>query len=172
MNKKSFPSLVRQYLGFLIDDYGFSLKEDINHSESFGEGVIVFWSKTTVVSIRLDRGEIWDEIGPSTEPPVAWLSQGAIIHFLTNEKRKFPINYTEYSNRIDTGIELMLTNYAQLLREYCEPILRGDFSWWLDACEFTLKYIQDEYRSITGLELPENEPFTVYVRSKKMDRDS
>ena len=107
------------------------------------------------------------DVGPATEPEVARLSLWALVHYRTRGQETSLFNLGQMPRRIDVVVELQLARYALLLREHCAPVLRGDFSWWLDACKYTLKYIQDDYRLKTGLELPANERFAMYVKSKE-----
>ncbi len=166
MARKTFSSLVRQYFGYLMDDYGFSVTEDVFSSQPYSHGEIEFRSSTTVVSIGLDRFDIFVDIGPSAEPRIARLSLQRIVEFLTQGKETFILNPDSRSSPKAT-IESRLARSATGLRQHCDPVLRGDFSWWLDALGYFLKHLQDQYHSMTGLAFPENDQFAMYIRSKQ-----
>lgn len=168
MENSNFPRLVRKYFSYLENTYGFhSVNEHMYGSEPFSDGIIEFQSATTVVTVQKDRWDVFVNIRPSSEPEIAELSINIIVDFLTNEKEIYLEKYPKAPSSIETRVDYQLITYAELLKKYGVPLLRGDFSWWLDACKYFLKRMQDHYRSHTGKELPENERFTMYVKSKE-----
>jgi hypothetical protein len=49
--------------------------------------------------------------------------------------------------------EYRLGIYASSMKQYCEPILRGNFSRWIELEEYVHEKIRDEFRARTGKEL-------------------
>lgn len=154
MTEKSFVGLARQYLGYLIDEYGFAITGQPSGSEPFSDGIIEFRSDTTIVLLRLDRTDVILSLGPAGEPGEARLGIPMVVDYVTHgEKRGYP-DYVAVPGSFVGTVEARIAANASALKEYCEPVLRGDFSWWLDALRYAIARIQSDYRSWTGRELP------------------
>lgn len=151
---KTFSELVRRHFKYLIDEYGFAVKERIYGSEPFSDGLIEFWSDRTVVVIQLDRFDLMISLGPATAPESVRLGLERVIGFLVHDTQTFHLSLPASPISRQEIIEVGLTQYAPALRRYCDSILRGDLSWWPAACQYTVKALQTEYRTLTGLELP------------------
>jgi hypothetical protein len=154
MVNNTFSQMIRKHFEYLINEYHFSIREEYYGSEPFGDALIEFWSSTTIVSIRLDRLDIIVLIGPFGEEEAARLSLEVIIDFLTHGEIKLLNTSVNSRESFESRIEFLLKRYAYLLRQYCDPILRGDFSIWLDALRYFITIMQNNYRSLTGLDLP------------------
>ena len=105
-------------------------------------------------------------IAPSSEPIVAGLSLPYIVEYLTQVDEVFELSFPEHPITLDTRAELSLAQYGIALRRYCEPVLRGDFTWWGDACKYFIKKVQDDYYSLTGLEISDDifKPLNLYLQ--------
>ncbi len=88
MEQKSFSALVRRHFGFLIEEYGYSITENLYNTQPFGGGIIQLQSSNVIIYIMLDREDLSILIGPSTEPKIAWLSVDTIVDYLTDGKVK------------------------------------------------------------------------------------
>jgi hypothetical protein len=170
MKQKTFSALVRQYFGFLIEEYGYSLTENLYSTQPFGDGIIQLQSNKIIISIMLDREELSILIGPSTEPEIARLSVEIVVDYLTGGKVKSIISGEWHIWSSTSRIEKRLLKYAKALRKYCEHLLRGDLSGWLGIYKYFVKNLQDEYRSMTGEELPEKS-FIAYILSKEEEKN-
>jgi len=166
--QKTFSELVRRHLKYLTDEYGFSVKERLYGSEPFSDGIIEFWSSATVVVVQLDRFDLMISIGPSVESEVVRLGLPRVIEFLAQGTQTFRLNFPASPTSSEEIVESGLAQYAPVLRQHCDSVLRGDLSWWPDACKYAVKAMQDEYRSLTGLELPQEayQSLTRYIQSK------
>jgi hypothetical protein len=149
-----------------VRDYDFSVVEELYGPEPFSDGLVEFRSEHAIVSIRLDRGDVLIRIGPIAEPEIARVSIQTAAEALSQGKVKAIIAPREMPNNFEERIDFQLAKYASALRQYCEPILRADFSDWLSLNRFALEKMQKEYRALTGQSLPDNERLTTYVRSK------
>lgn len=168
MVRGSFPEIVRKYFGFLEYIYGFSVvKEKMYEDQPFGDGIVEFRSSRSTIYVRLDRGDVLIDILPSSEPEIAKLSLDVIVDFLTNGKETNLVQFLESSNRIEPRVEDQLKLYSDFFLKYVAPLLQGDFSWWINACKYFQEKMRTTYRSWTGEELPENEPFDAYIKSKE-----
>jgi hypothetical protein len=166
--QRTFAELVRWHFKYLTDEYGFSVKEKLYGSEPFSDGIIEFQSSATVVVVQLDRFDLMISIGPSAESEAARLGLSRVIEFLTQGTQTFRLNFPAPPISSENSVESGLAQYAPALRQYCDAALRGDLSWWPDACKYAVKAMQDEYRSLTGLELPQAayQSYTRYIQSE------
>ena len=151
---QTFSESVKWHFKYLIDEYGFAVKERLYGSGPFSDGLIEFWSDTTVVVIQLDRFDLMISLGPATEPESVRLGLERVIGFLMHDTPTLRLSLPTAPVSRQEIIEVGLTQYAPALRRYCDSILRGDLSWWPAACQYTMKALQTEYRALTGLELP------------------
>ena len=171
MTKSSFPNLVNKHFGYLIDNYHFVERKKLYRSEPFSDGVIEFRSAQTVISVRKNRDEIMIRVGPVSDPDISRLSIGDIASFINQSKRLSPFEDIDLPTASEARVEKQITIYANLLKQYCEPMLRGDFSWWMDAFKYFAQNVKEEYRSATGLDLPIKD-FDEYIRSKDNDSNT
>ncbi len=171
MSSIGFSELVGRYFWFLTDEYGFTKTESRYGSEPFSDGMIEFRSPTTIIIIRLNRGEIIEQIGPILEPEIGWLSIAKVAEFLTQGR---DTSLVDVSKRMEYDFEswigYRLSNYAIALRKYCDAFLRGDFARWFEIQKWFLKQMEDEYRSMTGLEFPQNQRYVLYIKQKEKEQ--
>ncbi len=66
MNQHSFIERVRTSFQYLIDDYGFSVKDERYDPQSFGNSLVEFRSKETAIRLVLDRGQVLIDLGPTS----------------------------------------------------------------------------------------------------------
>jgi hypothetical protein len=149
----SFSLLVRKKLDYLISQYKYSFREELHSTEPFGDCLIEFWSSKTIVSIRLDRMDIVLLLGPLGEVESARLSLEVLVDFMTSRKKQFTAANFDFHGSFEERIEFHLERYASILREYCDPFLRGDFSLWIDALKYYVNYMRNYYCKLTGSEL-------------------
>ncbi|MFA4982221.1 MAG: hypothetical protein WC592_07135 [Candidatus Omnitrophota bacterium] len=115
--KKIFSDSVFSTFNFLISDYGFVFKED----------------PETVFTARNDKCEVmisWDRplhIAVMIKPPYYYkpsLDLNQIVHYF-NDKTGLAVRNIKEEEIADE-----MSRMAQLLKEYCMPMLKGDFSEW------------------------------------------
>ena len=170
MQSESFSSLVKQYFGYLIDEYNFQIKREYD-SFNFNNSSVEFHSPMTIVVVTLERGATFVLIGPSSEPEIARLSLESIIDFLSQGRDTDLIDTKDTIGNIRLQTEYCLSRYATLLQNYGDSVLRGDFSWWVDACKYTLAKIHDTYRSLTSEEPPKDDPLAEYIKIKEANNN-
>lgn len=168
MSAQSFPSLVQQQFKFLVSDYSFATNEQLYGTEPFSGGKIEFRSLTTSVVIVLDQGEVWARIGPTEEPEIGQLSLTRIVEYFSQGKDQSLLLH-DYKPVLELPdfVKWRLSLIASALLRYCDAFLRGDFSDWLMIQKWFLNEMRTHYRAMTGKELPEDEQFTSYLRSKE-----
>jgi len=127
MEQSLLSNLVRQHFRYLTDEYGFSITHDEYFPESMGNADILFVSPQTGVRIVLDRGQVVINIGSVLQPQKDWFEFSDVVHFFTPETEPVYIFPQDNSN-YHAAIESQVIRLARLMRQYCEPLLKGDFS--------------------------------------------
>lgn len=164
---KTFPTLTRECFRFLTDDYSFTVKEKLYGTQPYSGGEIEFRSPSTALVVSLDRDGMSARLGPSSEPEIGWLSVESIVERYSHGMDNSLLNLPDRSAyTMEDWVQLRIGRYASAVRKYCVPFLEGDFSEWLELQRWLLKKMQDQYRALSGRDLPENEKFSVYIRSK------
>jgi hypothetical protein len=127
MEQSLLSNLVRQHFRYLTDEYGFSLARDAYFPESMENADMLFVSSQTGVRIVLDRGQVLINIGSLLQPQQEWFEFSDVVHFFAPETEPVYIFSQDNSNYHAT-IESQVIRVARLMHQYCEPLLRGDFS--------------------------------------------
>ncbi len=114
MNSRVFFSMVKESFGYLVESYGFHIASEI-YNPSIEAGQMDFDSSW--VSIR-------------------------VVRFLAPEMlRSLYDRPDKLSAEKDTALQLR--QQAQILREYCEPILREGFAQWGELKQFGQSLVKD-----------------------------
>lgn len=154
MKEHAFAEQVKKHFHYLIDDYDFSVVNEKSDPEAFGNSLVDFQSGTTAVRVTLDRGQVLVDMRPLTESSTSWFSLGSVVEFLAPEADEpvyvFPETWDHYYDMINGQVSRM----ARVLRQYCAPVLRGEFSQWKEIDERTRKGAEEEYRALTGKDFP------------------
>jgi hypothetical protein len=127
MEQGLLSSLVRQHFRYLTDEYGFSITHDEYFPEHMGNADMVFMSPQIGIEIVLDRGQVLIDIGSVLQTRKEWFEFSDVIHFFASEIEPvyiFPQDFANYQ----AAIESQVSRLAQLMRQYCEPLIRGDLS--------------------------------------------
>lgn len=161
-----FAELVKQQFRFLIEQYGFSVVDEDKNPRIFGGRLVQFRSETTVVIVTDDQGSVTVDVGPVSEPRIAQYDLINIVSFLAPaEKMSSQINPPELARQPEKRIRYQVEKFASLLKQYCDPFLRGDFSRWIDVGRFIVECSRANYKAITGRELSEG-ALERYVNAK------
>ncbi len=161
MNEEtSFPSLIKNYFGFLLTEYNFTMQEGTG---VFGK-TIVYQSLRLIVQICEDRGSIFVFLKPVGEPEIAQLELLNILEALSvviPQDLQGPLAPAQYDRA--------LAYYASSLKLHCDKLLRGDLSGWVGFLEFALNRMKSEYSLRTkGKQLPKRvyQELEGYISSK------
>lgn len=135
-HEQVFQEAVPRLFGFLVSEFGFSL---IQRTDKIFEAQSQFAS----LNMYVHRREVVVEFRPLTDadkrlPESLKLLRGAgapdvavIVHCLDRQAKP------EFRRDIRPDeVEEELEKYVELLRKYCTPFLKGDFSEWpkVEAC--------------------------------------
>lgn len=121
-----FKSLVIQHFRFLIDEFGFRVKEARTDQENFGNSLIRFETSTIGINAVLDRGQVFIYLGPLTIREDEWFDICDVISYFAPQIENiylFPENLSG-----DASIGFQVERLSGLVKTYCTPILKGDFS--------------------------------------------
>jgi hypothetical protein len=131
-----FAERVRQHFHYLVDDLGFSVMEESHDPEAFGNSLVRFRRHAVDVLVVLDRGQVLVDIRPRR----AGLSSSqfglaSLVRFLAPESEEPAYVFPESWDAYHEMVEWQLKRLARVLRQYCLPVLTGEFSGWeaLDA---------------------------------------
>ncbi len=163
MKHNIFAEIVKRYFHYLITDYGFRIVEERYDPESFGNSLVVFQLNLTFISLSLDKGDVYLDIGSVSNPKNTY-NLGTVIEFLRPQEHQ-RIKVFGFSKLPDDPYERMeipIRYWAELLHQYCQPILRGDFAQWKEL-EVHQKRSVEEF---TKNELPK-----VLARMKQQEQN-
>ncbi len=150
MTQYIFTEQAKQHFHYLIDDYGFSVVDERYEPEAFGNSLIQFRSSAIDIMVVLDRGQVLIDVSPYPRPSNYQFSLATVVKFLAPEANEpayiFPETWEDY----DDMIEWQLTRLARVLRQYCVPVLRGEFSDWKTMNECRKKEAEEGYKRRTG----------------------
>jgi hypothetical protein len=123
VRKNEFSELAQKHYRYLVEVYGFALVDEIYSLRSFGNCQLRFESDTAGVKITKDRGQVFVEIGSLSIPDSEWKG----LQSLAGDE--VPIDPDE-TKPVDERYDDLVSRQAQLLREYCDSLLRGNFEAW------------------------------------------
>jgi hypothetical protein len=138
----SFVESIKQYYLFLQNEYGYSVKFILyKEQEPWSDGIITYFSAKTIIEILKDRDSIEITIQPAKDPIISRINVRTILEAINvpemADNWKF-INQEEIENKI--------SKYAQLLRKYCLPEIKGDFARWRIFYERKMQIIKEMNR--------------------------
>ncbi len=154
METGEFPKLVRKYFGYLVDDFDYSVEDKPNNIGPFNYGVIEFRSPKTTIQVGREQDRptdvVYVQVKPSKAPNEVSKSLRWIVDAL-GIKADLPDDFTPPQQ-----LENSLKKYAFCLKEHCLEFILGDFSKWDRVLKYFIEKKKEHYRSLTGIELPEN----------------
>jgi hypothetical protein len=122
----TFLELVQEKFNFLIIEYGFHFVSFNRDSLNFGNSLIRLESDEVGINIILDRSQISIHIGQLSKPDDDWFDFVDLLQYFA-PKIKTPYIYPE--NLIgNERINFQMDRLSQLIKQYCAPIINGDFS--------------------------------------------
>lgn len=119
--------LIKKAFMFLIDEYGYTVESEIYSPEIMGNSVVIYNSQSTGIKVVVDRSQVLINIGELSLPEKEWLEFGDVIKYFNPEINE-AYDFSRGSLDNQAYIESQAKRLALLLRQYCDPLLRGDFS--------------------------------------------
>lgn len=121
-----FMDIVVHYFRFLIEDFGYKIKQTITTSAHFGNSIVCFATSVTGINVVLDRGQVFVYTGPLTLPVEEWFDICDVIPYFASHIDKVYLFPEDVSD--EASIVFQVDRLSSLIRMYCSPILAGDLS--------------------------------------------
>jgi hypothetical protein len=127
MCKNVFSELVKKHFIFLENDYDFLITSDRYSPDVMGNAELIFKSPKTGFQIVLDRNQVLAKIGQVDQPEKKWFEFSDVVRHLSPDIKAAYIFPKDFSDH-DKALETQIKRIASLLRDFCKPLLLGDFS--------------------------------------------
>lgn len=151
MSKVLFLQRVRKHFEYLVVEHGFSVVAERYDSEAFGNGVVQFQSSSVTITVTLDRGQVLIDVEPYPGIPAYRFDLNTVVEFLAPEAGipvyVFPDKWDDYSEMVDW----QTARLAGILKQYCIPILRGQFFKWEEMHRMRVESAAGKHKAITGV---------------------
>jgi hypothetical protein len=157
----NFRANARKYFDFLINEFGYSVKEELFVNNPNSDGRINYYSPTTQIGIYKDRWDFSFGIKPALEPEIAGADIHTILEALKISGTKLNINPVTPNNYDST-----LKQYAEVLRAYCVEFILGDFSKWNVIIKHKLILLQRESPNALKRQPDLFKPLEDYIKYK------
>jgi hypothetical protein len=97
--------------------------------EMMGNAIVVFKSSKAGIDVVIDRNQVLMTLGDPMESRNEWFEFSNVLkYFAPSLESAYVFTEKTVENTWDEVIETQLDRLALILRQYCEPILRGDLS--------------------------------------------
>jgi hypothetical protein len=123
-----FLELVRLYFRYLFTDYGFTIMTDSEYA-AWLDSQVVTQSADTRVRFDLESHGEYVAITLNPLPDGSSMDLMEIVEWRTRSRRR--LTYTlpdDASLNVLDSIKWQMNRLSEMLQEYAEPFLRGDFS--------------------------------------------
>lgn len=121
--------LIKQHFDYLINEYGFRIERKEFDPQTMGNAVVVFKSHKYGIEIVIDRDQALISIGDCLNPRMQWFElQDVVTYYAPSIDDVYSFTEKTADNTWDDIIGLQLRKLAIVLRQHCEPVLRGE-SW-------------------------------------------
>ncbi len=119
--------LIKKYFNFLTDEYNYSIDHEKYSPEAMGNAYVLYKSQLIGIKVVVDRSQVLINIGKLSWQEKEWFELGDVVRFF-NPEMKEVYDFSRGSLDNQAYIESQAKRLALILRQYCEPVLRGDFS--------------------------------------------
>ena len=167
--QKTFNMMVVAHFRYLVSEYNFRVDKNLRTHPNFElEGYVEFQSPTTFVAVAGEWYDVEVSFGRVMDDRNFAVSVGLVHEYLslTPEQREIvcsrdprhkkesrlliaskQLQYEkhEFTNCAEET-EYQVIDHARWLRQYADPFLRGDFSFWLAIHEYKLARMIGEVR--------------------------
>jgi hypothetical protein len=132
--------LIKKSFNFLADEYGYSIDREKYSPEAMGNAYVLYKSQSVGIKVVVDRSQVLINIGDLSWPEENWFEFGDVVQFF-NPEMKEVYDFSRGSLDNQAYIESQAKRLARILRQYCKPMLRGDFSMQDDIKEIEKKRV-------------------------------
>ena len=109
----------------LMHEYKFSLIKDTYSPEYMGNSEVVFFSNKTGIRIVVDRSQVILTISSSLQNEEKWFEFEDLIHYFA--PRMKGVYLFQRSEKKLNDVSSQARWILKIMRNYCEPLLNGDF---------------------------------------------
>ncbi len=160
-----FRDIVRNNLEPLLSEYGYQIKFIGPPADLLAQdGSAYIYSEKTVVYVMKSRFDYLITLMPAGEPEFTRMSIWWIVEALSVNRA----DAVSVPSGIDT-FDNYVHFYTGLIKRYCMPFIRGDYSEWLKVLEYFINKSKTDYKQRTGRQLPErvHHDLAMYIKEKK-----
>lgn len=121
--------LITLYFNYLITDFGFHVQKRLFDYSAMGNAIVEFRSSSIGIEIVTDRNAVSISVGDQLDEKREWVEFAFVLkHYAPALEHVYV--YPEYTpgNTWDDIVLPQLDRLAKILRDYCEPLLKGDLS--------------------------------------------
>lgn len=121
--------LITQYFDYLVNEYGFHIERKEFAPETMGNAIVVFKSSVVGIEIVLDRDFVSICMGDQADPRRQWFEFTDILkYFAPSIEKAYIFPEKTSGNTWDEIVNSQMSRLAKVLRQYCEPFIKGDLS--------------------------------------------
>ncbi len=119
--------LVKKHFRFLVDEYGSTVTHESFHPEAMGNAEVVFESALAGICVVCDRNQVLIMFGLLSQARRDWSEFANVVKVFAPDIAAVYVFPKDYSN-LESALESQVSRLAQVMRQYCVSVLRGDFS--------------------------------------------
>ena len=121
--------LITLYFSYLISDFGFHIEKRVFDYSAMGNAFVVFKSSMVGIDVTIDRNQALITIGDQLDERREWLEFTDVLkYYAPTLEHAYVFPEKTSGNTWDDVVKDQLLRLASILREYCEPLLKGDLS--------------------------------------------
>jgi hypothetical protein len=119
--------LIVQYFEYLVNEYGFRITRKERDPRPSWNAVVVFESSKIGVQVAVEMDEVAIHMGDCSDLVYDWFSFSNIMkYYAPHIKEVYVPTRKTTETTWDDVVETQLVRLSGLLREYCEPLLKGE----------------------------------------------
>jgi hypothetical protein len=119
--------ILKKNFDFLEDEFGFIKTHEEYSPKYFGNAQVIYKADSVAISVVDDRGQVFITMGSPTWPEREWFDITDIVH-LFNPTFEEVYQFSDNISDVEERVQIQVKRLAQILRDNCMLILKGDFS--------------------------------------------
>ena len=121
--------LITLHFSYLISDYGFHIEKREFDYSAMGNAIVEFRSSSIGIEIVVDRNAVSISVGDQLDEKQEWVELTfALKYYAPALKNAYVFPEKTSDNTWEDVVKNQLDRLARILRDYCEPLLKGDLS--------------------------------------------
>jgi hypothetical protein len=135
--------LIIQYFGYLISEFGFYIEKKEFDPQMMGNAFVLFKSSKVGIEIVIDRNQVLIALGDQMEPRGKWFEFSDVVTYFSPTKVAYIFYEKSENMKWAEAVEAQLRRVALILRQFCEPILKGDLGMKKEIKEIEKKRVAE-----------------------------